>query len=301
MGESVAAVLERLTARRHESSERIYVLDRQGRLRGSLSLVDLLRAAPGRLLAELMEPLPPTGHPLDDQEDLAALAVRHGLGAMPIVDTDGTFLGVVPAEALLRILQLEHAEDLNLLVGLQHRNVRSVRSMTEPPLERARNRLPWLLVGLAGSSFATFVMAHFEGMLSRQVLVAFFIPGIVYLADAIGTQSEAIAVRGFAVNHLPLRPALMGEIQTGFLIGLILGALSWPAVLLAFGSAKLALAVALAIFMAGGVATSVGILLPWWLDRAGQDPAFGSGPVATIIQDVLSLLIYFAMVQLVGV
>jgi magnesium transporter len=55
--------------------------------------------------------------------------------------------------------------------------------------------------------------------------------------------------------------------------------------------------VAVTILTAGGVATSVGLLFPWILDQLGKDPAFGSGPVATIVQDVLSLLIYFAMVQ----
>ncbi len=106
-------------------------------------------------------------------------------------------------------------------------------------------------------------------------MVAFFMPAIVYLADAIGTQSEAIAVRGFSMNHMPLRRSIVEEIQTCFLIGSVLGLLSVPLVVIGFGSQRLALAVALSIFAAGRV--------------------------ATIIQDVLSLLIYFLMVQFLGV
>lgn len=64
-----------------------------------------------------------------------------------------------------------------------------------------RHRLPWLLVGLAGSALATAAMAGFESTFSRQLAVAFFVPGIVYLADAIGTQSEAIAVRGLSLTR----------------------------------------------------------------------------------------------------
>jgi magnesium transporter len=79
---------------------------------------------------------------------------------------------------------------------------------------------------------------------------------------------------------------------------LTLGALTFPAVWFAFGDRQLALAVALALILAGGVATTIGLFLPWVLFRAGKDPAFGSGPVATIIQDVLSLLIYFTIVSL---
>jgi magnesium transporter len=43
----------------------------------------------------------------------------------------------------------------------------------------------------------------------------------------------------------------------------------------------------------------LGLLLPWLLARLGTDPAFGSGPVATIIQDVLTIAIYFAVMATV--
>ena len=84
---------------------------------------------------------------------------------------------------------------------------------------------------------------------------------------------------------------------TGILIGLVLGALTFPGVWLAFGDLNLALAVASALVVAGGIATTIGLLLPWLLERLGSDPAYGSGPLATIIQDLLSLLTYFAIVS----
>jgi magnesium transporter len=166
---------------------------------------------------------------------------------------------------------------------------------------RARARLPWLLVGLAGSVAATLVMARFEHALAAQLAIAFFVPGIVYLADAIGTQSEAIAVRSLSLNHLghlgSLRRVLLGELATGFLLGAALALLAFPVVLAVFGQAWLAAAVALALIAAGTSATTVGMLLPWLLARLGFDPALGSGPVATIIQDVLSLLVYLGVVS----
>jgi magnesium transporter len=65
------------------------------------------------------------------------------------------------------------------------------------------------------------------------------------------------------------------------------------------GDARLALAVALALVVAGGLATAIGLTLPWLLERLGRDPAYGSGPLATIIQDVLSLAVYFLTVVLI--
>lgn len=78
---------------------------------------------------------------------------------------------------------------------------------------------------------------------------------------------------------------------------MILGAFTLPLIWLVFGDPRLAAGVALALFCAGGVATTIGLVLPWLLGRFGTDPAYGSGPLATVIQDVLSLIIYFTIVS----
>jgi magnesium transporter len=146
---------------------------------------------------------------------------------------------------------------------------------------------------------AAVVVSRFERVLEGNLAIAFFVPAIVYLADAIGTQTEAIAVRGLSLSRLPLRRLLAGELRTGLLIGVTLAALAFPLVALTVGDARLAAAVSSAIVVAGGVATSVGLMLPWFLQRMGSDPALGSGPVATIVQDVLSLVIYFAIASVI--
>jgi magnesium transporter len=249
-------------------------------------------------LRDVITVRPPAVNPDEDQEHVVGLAVEHGLTAVPVVDTLGCLLGVVPAQALMAILRHEHIEDLHRLAGSQRESAQARHAIEAPPTRRARDRLPWLLVGFLGSFLATFVMARFEHLLEAHLAVAFFVPGIVYLADAIGTQTEAIAVRGLSLSRASLRDLLTGELRTGLLIGMVLGALSFPAVFLAFRDVWLTLAVALAILTAGMTATTIGLLFPWVLAYTGKDPAFGSGPVATIIQDVLSLLIYFIVVRL---
>lgn len=245
-----------------------------------------------------MDAQPPSVHPEEDQERVATLAIRARVAAVPVVDSRGRLLGVVPPEALIEILRREHIEDLQRFIGIhQHRN-QAVHALAASPLIRARERLPWLLVGLLGSILATFIVSRFETALSAQLAIAFFVPGIVYLADAIGTQSEAVAVRGLSFNNSSLWHLICGEFGTGLVIGVTLAALALPVAWYAFGSFHLAAAVAGAIVVAGAAATSIGLFLPWLLSRAGLDPALGSGPVATIIQDVLSLLVYFSLVTL---
>ena len=133
----------------------------------------------------------------------------------------------------------------------------------------------------------------FEADLMSDVRLAFFIPGIVYMADAVGTQTETLVIRGLSVN-VPIRRVFRREILTGLLVGLVLSAITFPAVWLILGSPELALTLSLSLIAACGVATAVAMSLPWLMSRGGRDPAYGSGPLATVAQDLLSLVIYFA-------
>ena len=147
-----------------------------------------------------------------------------------MVDADGQLLGILPPEALMEVLRAEHLEDLHRLSGVRRDEMMARQAIEGPPLRRARDRLPWLLVGLAGGALVTVVMALFESTLASTVAVAFFVPGIVYLADAIGTQTEAAAVRGLSLVHEPLRQLVWGELRTGVLMGVTLAAVALPAV-----------------------------------------------------------------------
>lgn len=296
-GDTAAQAVTGLLGHRFESVALYCVTDADGRLLGVVPIVDLLAAAPDARLEELMWRDAPRVHADEDQERIASLALHHVLNAIPVVDRNDYLLGVIPSEALLHILRREHVEDIHRIAGIGRETHRAREAIESPPTRRARDRLPWLLIGLAGSMVATWVVARYEQALHDRVAIAFFVPGLVYLADAIGTQTEAVAVRGLSLSHARLSSLIAGELRTGLLIGITLGAITLPVVWFVFGDLQLAFAVALALFCAGGVATTIGLVLPWLLDRMGTDPAYGSGPLATVIQDLLSLIIYFAIVS----
>lgn len=296
-GDSAAQAVAALLSHRFESVTLYCVTDGDGRLLGVVPIADLLAASPDTRLEELMWRDAPRVHADEDQERIASLALHHVLNAIPVVDRNDYLLGVIPSEALLHILRREHVEDIHRIAGIGRETHRAREAIESPPIRRARDRLPWLLIGLVGSMIATWVVARYEQALQDRVAIAFFVPGLVYLADAIGTQTEAVAVRGLSLSHSRLSSLVAGELRTGLLIGITLGAVTLPTVWFVFGDLQLAFAVALALFCAGGVATTIGLVLPWVLNRMGTDPAYGSGPLATVIQDLLSLVIYFAIVS----
>lgn len=288
-------VRAQLSARPYDCLDLICVIDGADALVGTVTIARLMGAPDGTEIRDLMKAGALAVHPEVDQERVASFALHHVLNAVPVTDMHGHLLGVVPPEALLHILRKEHVEDLHRLAGIGSETARAREAMESPPLRRARHRLPWLLIGLLGSMVATAVVASFEQALESRVMLAFFIPGLVYMADAIGTQSEAVAVRGLSLSHGRIGHWLGSELRTGLIIGVTLGLVTFPAVWLIFGDRALALAVALALVASGAVAATIGMFLPWLLHKSGMDPAYGSGPLATIIQDVLSLLIYFAV------
>lgn len=287
-----------LRRRAYDAIEVVLVEDGQHRYVGAAELKSVLAAADDAPLASIARRDWPTVEPQTDQEHAVEAARQGGVVAVPVVAADGRPLGLLPPRALIEILSQEHREDVHRLVGILKERAGARHALEDPPLRRASRRLPWLLVGLGMSSIAAVLMAGFEHVLQANIIIAFFIPSLVYLTDAVGTQTEAIAVRGLSLRSRPLRPILIGEIATGSLIGLPLALFAFLGVWLAFGDVLMAVGVAVSLFAASTVASTLGLLLPWMLARLGTDPAFGSGPVATIIQDVITIAIYFVVMTI---
>ena len=205
----------------------------------------------------------------DDQEQIAVLAMQLNMIAVPVVDNDERIIGAVPPEALFRILRDEHMEDIQRLAGIAPHERGPAVALHAPLFDRFRRRLPWLVFDLLASSIITFVMVEFEQSLSANVAVTFFVPALVYIAGAIGTQAVSVAVQGLSTENISIKALLQDELVIGIAIGASLGLL---ASILVFG-------------------------LPWVFKHFDFDPALGSGPICTIIQDVSSLLIYFVFVS----
>lgn len=290
--ETAQGVRERLMREVPDASDLLISIDPDGRYTGAIDLHSLFSAPSATLMAALIRKDWPIVDPATDQEHAADLATRYRVAALPVVD-QGKPLGILTPQTLLDILAQEHQEDVHRVVGMLSRDQSDRHALEDPPLRRVWLRLPWLVIGLVLSTVGTGVMAGFEKAMQANVRIAFFIPAIVYLTDAIGTQTEAIAVRGLSLRHRPLGSILAGELITGSLIGLALGATACLGVFFAFGDLTIALGVGISLFAAGSLASTLGLLLPWLLSRFNVDPAFGSGPIATIIQDVLTILVYF--------
>jgi magnesium transporter len=283
-------VLAALPGRRFATTAAVAVCD-GGRLIGLVRPEDLFAASSGTAAAELVDPDAVVVPATIDREVAVQRAVHRGRDTVAVVDDAGRFLGLIPPSQGLAVLAAEHDEDLARLSGFTHDVAAARHASTESIGRRFRHRLPWLLLGLVGALVSTELVGSFEAQLKRNVILAFFIPGVVYMADAVGTQTETLIVRGLSIG-VGIRQVVGRELLTGLLIGATLAAAFLPVGLWRWGEPDVAAAVALSLLAACSIATVVAMGLPWLLHRLGRDPAYGSGPLATVAQDLLSVLIY---------
>lgn len=162
-----------------------------------------------------------------------------------------------------------------------------------------KERLPWLAVGLLGGILATIIVSYFKDTLSKNLPLAFFLPVIVYMSDAIGTQTETIYVRNLAKFKDNFFKYLFKEILVGLTFGIIFGLLITLFAKWWFNSDEIALSVGLAMFINATIAPVVSLIIPEILFKEHTDPALGSGPFTTVIQDIISLSIYLLIATVI--
>ncbi len=163
---------------------------------------------------------------------------------------------------------------------------------TTPLAQLLKMRLPSLGVGLGLGILLSFITSKFETVLLENIRLAFFIPFIVYMADAVGTQTQSIYVRDLKSGKAVFHHYLVKETALGLVIGLLAGAAVAGVVWLWFQSAELVLTVSLAMFSAVAIAPVVALVVAEIFQLEHTDPAVGGGPIATVVQDTLTMLVY---------
>jgi magnesium transporter len=291
--ETVGVALKRLREQKPEEASHLYLIDETSVLTGQVPIERLITAAPETRLGDLRGDSPIEVRPDDDAEAVALLAVERHDADVAVVDHKRGLIGAIPIGRLLRLLHEEHVDDIlrRAGVGVGHPSPAEARET----IRAFRARMPWLALGLLGGMLAGGVASIFEESLKREVTLAFFLPLVVYMADAIGTQTETILVRRMVYGRVPLFAQLWREASLGVLIGLTIGGAAWMGLWLLDGRGHVASVVALTILCSSIVATLIASLLPWMLDRMDIDPAMASGPVATVLQDLLSVAIYLGI------
>ena len=298
IGEIESLLLKK--AKDFETINYIYLIDSAGRLTGVLSVKDIFRLPKNSGAAEAARKKIIVVRPHTDQERAAILAIRHNLKAVPVIDAQNRFLGVVPSDAILNILHQEHIEDALRSAGIGKFKDPAGELAAASAFLHFKKRLPWLIVGMLGGILAALVVSSFEGIINEMLILAAFIPAVVYMADAVGVQSQTLFIRRLAIDRgFDLKEYLNREVAVGAALAVALAVLVVLFSLFFWKSAVLSLILGISFFATIAMAVAAAIGLPWIFCVLKYDPAVASGPFATVIRDILSILIYFAVASLV--
>ncbi len=277
----------------------LYVVDGAGRLVGVTSLRQLLLSAPKKTLAEIMQRDVIQVHTATDQEEVAQLAARYDLLAIPVVNDANELVGIVTVDDIVDVVKEEATEDLFKMVG----------SSADELLYQDRSwrvagiRLPWLLVNLVGGLVTGWLLAHFQFTFREALFLLAFVPVIMGTGGNGGTQTSTITVRGLATGRIGLGqgrivPFLFQQVKVGAFLGLATGLVVGGVALAVRANLYYGLVVGAALFFALILSSLNGALIPILFQKIGVDPAIAAGPLVTTSSDITGILVYFSLAGL---
>ncbi len=281
-----------------ESTHYVYVVDEEEKLVGVISLHKLF-AHPDLPIRKLMKKEVITVAPDTHIERVAKLAIEHNLRAVPVVRR-GTLLGVIETQKILSILNRALHEHLLTFGGVHKAHLDYDDTMKVPLFSSIMHRLPWLLIGLFGVIVAAAIIDQFASVLNQHLILAFFIPAIVYMSSALGTQNQTLFIRDLAVmgKELNVYAYLFRTIAIGFSMSLVIGAIVFVLTSIIWHETTVAFVIAIAMFITLMVSSVTSLVTTLAFKHFKQDPAMGSGPFATIVSDLSSIIIYFIIVTI---
>ena len=275
----------------------IYVVDDEDRLKGRLSLKDLLTTSTKTPISQVY--ISKLNYVKVDTEDVevARIMQKYDLEAIPVVDELGRLVGRITIDDIVDVIKDEADKDYQLAAGISQ-DVEADDSI----IELTKARLPWLVLALLGGFITVKVLGLFEGAMLNHGNLFFFTPLIAAMAGNVGVQSSAIIVQGLANDTLSgsIINRLLKEVSLSLLNGVIL------AIILFLGSHFLlnveiiiGIIVTIALVSVIIIASLIGTFIPLLLDKFGIDPALATGPFITTRNDICGILIYFSIAKLI--
>ncbi|WP_370390116.1 magnesium transporter [uncultured Winogradskyella sp.] len=274
----------------------IYVVDKQEKLIGRLSLKDLIVAKNDQKIAEIKKDNVDWVNVHDDVEDVAKVMAKYDLEAIPVVDDNQTLLGRITIDDIVDVLKEEADKDYQLAAGI----TQDV-DIDDTILELTKARLPWLFLGLLGGIGAFIIMEGFQEAFSTYAVLFFFTPLIAAMAGNVGVQSSAIIVQGLANDDVKgsINGRLAKEMLLAALNGIILALFLFVFVWIYNGEVLKAVAISVSLVAVIIIAGLIGTFVPLFLDKRGIDPAIATGPFITTSNDILGILLYFWIAKLI--
>ena len=274
----------------------IYVVDDENRLKGRLSLKDLLTTSTKTPISEIYIPKVDYVKVHTPNVEVARIMQKYDLEAIPVVDEMGRLVGRVTIDDIVDVIKDEADKDYQMAAGITQ-DVEAGDSV----FEMIKARLPWLLIGMVIELIASLVLKSNETSVQQYSTLIIFVPLLSATAGNIGVQASAIVVQGLANGSLKefSKNYLTKEISVAMISGTIISCFLFLYHSLMYGQYLVGLAIAISIIVVILFAAILGTLVPLILHKNKIDPAIATGPFITTTNDVFGIMIYFGIARLI--
>ncbi len=293
----------RLVAADVENIYYMYVLDNEDRLKGIISIRDLISSNPNALVSDVMEKDIVSVNASTPQEEVAALISKYDYIAMPVVNDKQQILGVITIDDIMDVMQEEANEDIMKMAGTSDEELES-----DSPFKTCKSRLPWLLITLCTGFVTSAILKYFMASFESIAVLVFFVPVVCGMGGNAGVQASTLAIRALSLNNeitfKDVFKKVWKEIAAGALMGAVCGLVIalWAQYLIktspnppATSALLLSMTVGIAMLCTMSFSTTYGALVPIVFNKFKIDPAVASGPFVTSCNDIFALLIYYAV------
>lgn len=274
----------------------IYVTDKDDKLKGRLSLKDLLTASAKTHISDVYISKVDYVSVHTKDEEVAKIMQKYDLEAIPVIDQEGVLVGRITIDDIVDFIKEEAEKDYQLAAGISQ-DVEANDNI----YELTKARLPWLVLGLFGGLGSVYILQGFDEALSSYPILFFFTPLIAAMAGNVGVQSSAIIVQGLANDVVKgsMFHRLIKEVGLALINGSILGLL-----VILFGAFVgqdfiVSITIALSMLSVIIIASLIGTFVPIILDRKGIDPAIATGPFITTSNDIFGIFLFFYIAKLI--
>jgi magnesium transporter len=277
----------------------VYALSSGKRLEGVVSLRDLLLNDPNQKVAEVMTSNIIAVPPEMDQEEVAKRIAKYDLYGIPVIDVKSTLLGVITVDDVIDVLTQEQTEDVQKLAGVEPLEASYFQTTFWTFIQK---RATWLVILFVEEFFTGSALRHYDNVIQAVAKLSYYVPLLISTGGNSGSQSASLIIRGLAVGEVKISDwwRIAGrELAQGLVLGLILAAVGIVRVTMWGDGPRFAILVGATLVSIVIMGCVVGSMLPLALRRVGFDPATSSTPFIASLVDVLGIIIYFNIAQLV--
>jgi magnesium transporter len=272
----------------------IYVTDHDDQLQGVISMRDLVFARGSDKIADIMQVDLKGVIPVEmDQEAVAQMMAGLNLNSLPVVNAQGQLQGVITHDDIMDVIRDEATEDIQIMVGAG-----GDETINDSITRSVKRRFPWLVVNLFTAGIAGIVIALFEEQIAQATILAICMPIVANLGGNTGAQTLAIVIRSLATGDLQTgdgKKVLTKEGLKGLFNGVLVGLVGATLAILYKGDFNVGVVVFFAMMLSMAYAGAAGAVIPFVLQKMGQDPAQSSSIFVTATTDIFGFAVFLSL------